>query len=63
MGEKISISDVPRHLRAKGVDTTYNFVWRAAVEGRIPAEKQGARWFVRADDMPRITEHFAPVSN
>lgn len=61
MGEKISLTEVPRHLRDKGITTSYNQIWRAACEGRIPAEKHGVRWFVKQDDLPKVAEVFAPA--
>ena len=61
--DKISITDLPRELRAQKIDTTYNAVWRAASEGRIPAERHGKRWFVKASDLPKVAAFFAPVSN
>lgn len=57
----IAIIDLPRALRAEGIETTYNVVWRAASEGRIPAERHGKRWFVKASDLPLIVSAFAPV--
>ena len=61
--DKIFITDLPRALRAEGIDTSYNACWRAATEGRIPAEKQGRQWFVKTDDLPKVRAFFAPVSN
>ena len=61
--DKISITDLPRALRAEGIETTYNTVWRAASEGRIPAERHGKRWFVNTADLPKVQAFFAPVSN
>jgi hypothetical protein len=58
---KISILDLPRHLRAEGIITTYNATWRAAVEGRIPAERHGSRWYVREADLPKIKAAFTPA--
>ncbi|MCC5968405.1 MAG: hypothetical protein JJU15_00475 [Pararhodobacter sp.] len=57
----ISITDLPRALRNRGIEVTYNAIWLAATEGRIPAEKQGKRWFVKADDLPLVADAFAPA--
>ena len=61
--DKISITDLPRVLREQGTVISYNMAWRAANEGRIPAERHGKRWFVKASDLDTIRATFAPVSN
>ena len=57
----IPITDLPRALRAESIEASYHQCWRAACEGRIPAEKHGSRWFVKRDDLPLIVATFAPV--
>ena len=61
--DKISITDLPRTLREQGTVISYNMAWRAANEGRIPAERHGKRWFVKASDLDTIRATLAPVSN
>ena len=58
MRKKIQLSDLPRALAGHGVFPSYLSVWRAAVDGRIPAERTGARWFVECADLPRIAAAF-----
>jgi len=60
--EKVSISDLPRQLRAKGIIVKYNAVWRAACEGRIPAEREGGRLFIKAKDFPAVVAEFTPAN-
>ncbi len=62
MTDKISMTDMPRALRELGVEASYNLCWRAAVEGRIPAERMGRRWYVKADDLPRVADHFTATA-
>ena len=57
----LSLTDTPRELRQRGVSTTYQALWRAAMEGRIPAIRQGRRWFIRAADLDAIATVFAAV--
>ena len=56
--DPISLSDLPRALALHGVFPSYLTVWRAAVDGRIPAERAGGRWFVHDVDLPRIAATF-----
>ena len=59
--DKISITDLLRELRSRGIIINYNTCWRAACEGRIPAQRVGSRWFVKASDLDRVAQAFAPV--
>lgn len=47
----ISLPEAPAALREAGADISYCTLWRAAVEGRLPAVKHRRRWFVRMDDL------------
>jgi hypothetical protein len=56
----LSLTAVPLHLHEQGVTVTYNQIWRAATEGRIPAERVGGRLFVKTDDLAKVASVFAP---
>ena len=58
MSQPMSLSDLPRALLPLHVAPSYLTVWRAAVDGRIPAERVGGRWFVNGADLPRIAAAF-----
>lgn len=55
----IPIGMLPRELRNHGVVVGYNIIWRAATDGRIPAHKVGARWYVDCADISDIASAFA----
>ena len=61
--QKISLIELPRLLRAEGIETSYATAWRAVVDGKIPATKQGRGWWIDKADLPEVREHFSPVSN
>lgn len=61
MSHHLSLTDTPRELRQRGVTVTYEKLWRAAMEGRIPSVRQGRRWFVKTTDIDTIAATFAPV--
>jgi hypothetical protein len=50
------IIEVPRALRAYGLSTTYQRLWRAVVAGDVPAERVGKKWHVRTADLPIIAQ-------
>lgn len=52
------LPDATRALNAAGVMATYPQLWRAVVEGRIPAERIKRRWMIRKDDLPKIADTF-----
>jgi len=56
MTDNIPLTDAPRALRAYGLSTTYNALWIAIVAGRVPAERVGKRWYVRAADLAVIAQ-------
>ena len=56
MTDTIPLTDAPRALRAYGLSTTYNALWIAIVAGRVPAERVGKRWYVRAADLAVIAQ-------
>ncbi|MDA1023267.1 MAG: hypothetical protein O2817_07995 [Proteobacteria bacterium] len=49
--DKIKLSDISRELK-----TPYQNVYLAAVDGRIPVErdKKGSRWVANKSDLPAI---------
>jgi hypothetical protein len=55
---KLSLTDTPRALAALGTPVTYRALWGAVVEGRIPAERVGKRWFIRDTDLKSIAQTF-----
>lgn len=58
LSDTISLSDLPRALSAHHIAPSYLTVWRAAVDGRIPAQRVGSRWFVKGADLPCIAAAF-----
>ena len=52
----IELTTLPRTLAAVFgcPPPAYGPLWRAAVEGRIPAHQVGDRWHFRAADVPAI---------
>ncbi len=59
MSQKISLNELPRALREHDVSVTYPTVWRAVVDGRIPAIREGRRWFIDPANMPEIVTTLA----
>lgn len=33
---------------------SYSTIWRAIVDGKLPAQRKGAQWFVNAGDVRRF---------
>jgi hypothetical protein len=58
MSDKISLTDLPRALRAHGVAPSYLQCWRAVVAGDVPAERAGSRWTIKAADLSEIARTF-----
>ena len=56
MTDTMPITEAPRALRAHGLSTTYQRLWGAVVSGRVPAERVGKRWHVRAADLAVIAQ-------
>jgi len=56
MTDNIPLTDAPRALRAHGLSTTYQRLWRAVVNGEVPAERVGKKWHVREADLPIIAQ-------
>ena len=56
MSHQISLNELPRALREHDVKVTYPTVWRAVVDGRIPAIRDGRRWFIDPANMPAIAQ-------
>lgn len=53
--------ELPRRLRKVGIVVSYPFAWRAVVDGRIPAHRDGKRWLIDPADMPTIRNAFTPA--
>lgn len=60
MSQKISLIEIPRLLRADGIETNYAAAWRAVADGKLPAHKVGRGWFIDRADLPKVREHFKP---
>jgi hypothetical protein len=53
--DDLELPEVLVKLRAEhGVSTTYHLLWKAVVEGRVPAHRVGKRWKVRPNDTPQV---------
>ena len=53
--DDIALPDLPRELkRLLGQSCSYHKAYLACVDARIPAERRGARYFVRRSDLPVI---------
>ena len=51
-----SLAELCQHLRGKYGERApgYNMVWKAVVEGRIPAKRRGRSWWVKREDSERV---------
>ena len=58
MTDLMPLSDGPRAIIPLGGSVSYMTLWRAAIDGRVPAQKKGSRWFVSAADIPQIAAVF-----
>ena len=58
--EQIRLSSVPYELAQLGHNVSYQRLWRAATEGRIPTTRRGTHWLVDRADLTVIAEAFAP---
>ena len=55
--ERIPLVDGSQELRRLcGQTMPYNVLWRAIVEGAVPAERIRGRWYLKRADLPRIAE-------
>ncbi len=52
----LTLADVCHHLRRNYGDRapSYNTIWKAVTEGRIPAERRGRSWRVADTDLERV---------
>ena len=57
--EQIRLSSVPYELAQLGYNVSYQRLWRAATEGRIPTTRRGTHWLVDRADLPAVAEAFA----
>lgn len=50
----------PAALRQEfNVTVPYPRIWRAVVDGRIPATREGRRWYLDTADLPEIADTLA----
>lgn len=54
----ITLTDLPRALRAYGVEASYQQCWRAVVAGDVPAKRDGSKWRIAEADLSRIAQTF-----
>jgi len=59
----VTLTDLPRALRAYGVETSYQRCWRAVVAGDIPADRKGSKWTVKETDLPVIADRLGLASS
>ena len=52
----VPLTDLPRTLRAYGVETSYPRCWRAVVAGDVPAQRDGAKWRIAEADLLVIAD-------
>lgn len=52
----VTLTDLPRALRAYGVQASYQQCWRAVVAGDVPAARDGSKWRVAEADLPCIAQ-------
>ena len=50
----VTLTDLPRALRAYGVQASYQQCWRAVVAGDVPAQRDGSKWRIAEADLPVI---------
>jgi len=56
----LPLTDAAHALAARGTPVTYRALWGAVVEGRVPAQRIGARWVVRSADLATIADRLSP---
>lgn len=61
MTDVISLTEMPMELRDRGLRVSYSRLYRAAIEGDIPAKRVSGRWCVEAGDVPAVEAHFTPA--
>ena len=55
----LTLTDAPRALAAYGCETSYQRLWGAAIEGRIPVARIGRRLFVQEADLALIADRLS----
>ena len=56
--DTIALPQLSAHLRAIGVQPvpTYSQVYRAIIDGAVPAERRGGKLYLASSDLPRLAE-------
>lgn len=63
MSHQIELVAVPAALRqAHNVTVAYPRLWRAVVDGRVPAIRDGRRWYIEQDKLPEIARIMSPAT-
>ena len=59
MDDLIPLPDAPRELNRLGARVTYQQIYKAVLDGRVPAERGSTnRWRIRKADLPEIAREF-----
>lgn len=58
---KIKLVDLPRQLKAHGLNVPYSQCYSNAINGTIPAERtaSGGRWVIDEREMPSLIQKFS----
>lgn len=52
---RIALPNVPRELsQLTGRPVGYSRLYKSVLEGLVPAERDGSRWFMRRADLPAV---------
>lgn len=54
--DRIYLTDLPRVLREQGIKISYHKLWRLAIEGEVPTQRDGKRMFIDAAVLPNVTQ-------
>jgi hypothetical protein len=60
MPDDLKLTDAAHTLAARGTPVSYRALWGAVVEGRVPAQRVGARWVVQSADLATIADRLSP---
>jgi hypothetical protein len=52
--EMLTLPEITREVRRRYGRVPHSRIWRAAVEGDVPAEKHGRQWYVAPEHIPQL---------